>query len=389
MASSYENTIKSSKENMMKTSLLAKRLTVLTLIFLAGCTSVDGSTSLTTSQSSAGTSVTPDPDTLVIQFVPSVSIDTALLTKVKNLEDLLEGSLTAKGFNKNINISIGTSYASVIEAMASGQVHAGFLTAQQYAFTTLEYPGKVDVLLTSVRNAYNAQLTAGNELITNPATILANMNAEGYTASTTSATKVSSYYSMLLVRNAQQAEVTAAGGWDKWIKGKTVATQSVTSGSGYVYPAVLLDQNDLKFVNSATRAPSASANEVGYKVVANHQNSVLALLNNEVDAVFTFMDARSHATAYNAWNTSNPGKTVIGETKAVALTPGIYNDTISTITSLSPALRTALGQSFIDVIATTAGAEALAIYNHTGYLFANDADYNGERAVYQFLNANS
>jgi phosphonate transport system substrate-binding protein len=368
---------------MMKTSLLARRLSILTMLFVASCAPVDGSTSGT----SSGTSVTPDPETLVIQFVPSVSIDTALLTKVKNLEDLLEASLTAKGFDKNINISIGTSYASVIEAMASGQVHAGFLTAQQYAFTTLEFPGKVDVLLTSVRNAYNAQLTAGNELITDPATIIANINAAGYNATTTPNKKVSSYYSMLLVRNAQQAEITTAGSWQNWVKGKTVATQSVTSGSGYVYPAVLLDQNNLKFVNSATRAPVASSGEVGYKVVAGHQNSVLALLNNEVDAVFTFMDARSHATAYNAWNTANPGKTVIGETKVAALTPGIYNDTISTITSLSSELRTALGQSFIDVIATTEGAEALAIYNHTGYLFADDADYDGERAVYQFLNA--
>jgi phosphonate transport system substrate-binding protein len=269
--------------------------------------------------------------------------------------------------------------------MASGQVHAGFLTAQQYAFTTLEFPGKVDVLLTSVRNAYQAQLN-GTEVITDNQTILDNMNAVGYTAATTPTVKVSSYYSALYVRNAQAAEVTAAGGWVNWIKGKTIATQGTTSGSGFVYPSVLLDEAGLSFVNSSTATPNAANNEVGYKVVSGHQNSVLALLNNEVDGVFTFMDARSHATAYNAWNEANTGKTVIGETKAVALTPAIYNDTISTVTSLSDGLREALGESFIDVVATEAGAEALAIYNHTGYLFANDEDYDGERAVYRFLN---
>jgi phosphonate transport system substrate-binding protein len=353
----------------MKPFAYVKSLSLLSFFLLAAC----------------GGNPTADPDTLIIQFVPSVSIDSALLTKVRNLEGLLESSLAEKGFEKNINISIGTSYASVIEAMASGQVHAGFLTAQQYAFTTLEYPGKVDVLLTSVRNAYEAQLD-GTTVITDPEVILANMNAPSYTASTTPTVKVSSYYSALYVRNAQYDEVTAAGGWQNWIKGKTIGTQGVTSGSGYVYPAVLLDEAGLTFVNSGTTTPNAANNEVGYKVVSGHQNSVNALLNEEVDGVFTFMDARSHATAYNTWLEANPGKTVIGETKAIALTPAIYNDTISTITSLSEELRTALGQSFIDVIAIPAGAEALAIYNHTGYLFADDADYDGERAVYRFLN---
>ena len=90
-----------------------------------------------------------DPETLVIQFVPSTSVDSAMLTRLKGLEDLLEAELVKSGFEINVNISIGTSYASVVEAMASGQVHVGFLTAQQYAFTTLEYPGDVEVLLTT------------------------------------------------------------------------------------------------------------------------------------------------------------------------------------------------------------------------------------------------
>ena len=324
-----------------------------------------------------------DPETLIIQFVPSTSIDTALLTKVKNLEGLLETELLEAGYEINVNISVGTSYASVIEAMASGQVHVGFLTAQQYAFVTTEYPGKVDVQLTSVRNAYNAQLD-GTTIITDPATIIANANAVSYDASTNSAVKVSSYYSMLLVRNEDYAAYQAAG--IDWLAGKHVGTQSVTSGSGYVYPSFLLGQNDLHFVTSET--PNAATGEVRHTVIGGHQNSVLALLNEEVDAVFTFFDARSTHTAYATWlaDPANEGKTVIGETKVVALTTGIYNDTISAITSLSPGLRAAIQDAFIAVIGIPAGAEALAIYNHTGYLKANDEDYDGERELYAFLN---
>jgi phosphonate transport system substrate-binding protein len=327
-----------------------------------------------------------DPETLIIQFVPSSSVDSAMLTKVKSLEDMLEAELAKAGYEINVNISIGTSYASVIEAMASGQVHVGFLTAQQYAFITTEYPGKANVLLTSVRNAYKAQIVSG-AITEDAATIIANANAAGYDATTDSNFKVSSYYSMLLVRNADYAQYQTNG--LAALAGKHVGTQSVTSGSGYVYPSFLLGQNNLKFVT--TENPNASLGEVRHTVIGGHQNSVVALLNNEVDAVFTFFDARFHATAYNGWLVANgfaegDYSKVIAATKVVALTTGIYNDTISTISSLSDGLREALANAFIAVIATPDGGAALAIYNHTGYLKADDADYDGERALYEFLN---
>lgn len=330
-----------------------------------------------------GDSSAKDPETLVIQFVPSSSVDSALLTKVKSLEDMLEAELKAAGFEINVNISVGTSYASVIEAMASGQVHVGFLTAQQYAFTTVEYPGKVDVLLTSVRNAYNAQVSNGT-IIEDLDQIIANANTAGYDASTNSAHKVSSYYSMLLVRNEDYAAYQANGLAE--LKGKTVATQSATSGSGYIYPSFLLSQNGMKFV---TGTPNAANGEVKSTVIGGHQNGVLALLNGEVDAAFAFFDARFHATAYAGWLEANgltDYKDVIAATKVVALTTGIYNDTISTISSLSDGLREALADAFMAVIATDEGYAALQIYNHSGYLKAYDEDYDGERELYKFLN---
>ena len=106
-----------------------------------------------------------DPTTIYIQFVPSSSVDTTMLTKLRDLEEILETELAGKGFEVNVVITIGTSYQAVVEAMDSGTVHVGFLTAQQYAFATLTYPEKFNVLLTSVRKAYAAQLDAsGNQL---------------------------------------------------------------------------------------------------------------------------------------------------------------------------------------------------------------------------------
>lgn len=329
---------------------------------------------------SCGQTAVEDPETLIIQFVPSTSVDSAMLTKLQSLETMLEAQLLAAGYDIKVNISVGTSYASVIEAMASGQVHVAFLTAQQYAFVTTEYPGKVNVLLTSVRNAYKSQVTAAGGIITDPIQILANVNAAGYDGTSNSAVKVSSYYSMLLVRTEDYPTYVAGG--IAALAGKNVGTQSITSGSGYVYPSFLLSQNNLKFVAGT---PNAAAGEVKFTTISGHQNSVVALLNDEVDAVFTFLDARYHATAYTAWQEANPTLNIFTETRVVALTTGIYNDTISSISSLSAGLQAALQQAFIAVIATEDGLAALSIYNHTGYSVAIDADYDGERALYSFL----
>ncbi|MDD4184608.1 MAG: PhnD/SsuA/transferrin family substrate-binding protein [Candidatus Izemoplasmatales bacterium] len=329
-----------------------------------------------------------DPATLVVQFVPSTTIDSAKLTLLKTLEDLLEAELEDAGYDINVNISVGTSYASVIEAMASGQVHLGFLTAQQYAFVTTEYPGAVEVLLTSVRDAYEVQVDEG-VIITDTDVIIANANTTGYDAATTDTVKVNSYYSMLLVKTEDYAAFQAEG--IDWLAGKKVGTQSPTSGSGFVYPSFLLYENDMEFV-PWDQGPIEANGEVGYVTIGGHQNSVIALLNDEVDAVFTFFDARYQSetqTYFDAWQLANPTLNRFEITKVAALTIPIYNDTISGLTSLSPGLRAAIQDAFMAVIETEDGAEALSIYNHKGYLIAHDEDYDSERDLYQFLQDNS
>ncbi len=323
-----------------------------------------------------------DPTTLYVQFVPSSAVDTTMLTRLRDLEDILEDEMAKAGYEVNIVISIGTTYQAVVEAMDSGTVHVGFLTAQQYAFATLNYPGKFNVLLTSVRDAYAAQIGSDGSQLSDEAWI-ANVNTAGYIAAYHPTAKTSSYPAMLLVRNADY-DAWKDGGWIQQIRGKTVGTQGTTSGSGYVYPSILLQDNGLKFVSGT---PNAAAGEVRAQTISGHQNSVLALLNNEVDAVFTFLDARNHATAYNAWLAANPGKTQFTETKVVALSPQIYNDTITTVSTLSDGLRDAIANAFIAALGYEKGAAALQIYQHSGYSRAKDEDYDGERAVWQVLNS--
>ncbi len=319
-----------------------------------------------------------DPETLVVQFVPSTTVDSELLTKVGSLGGLLEEKLADAGYDINVVVSIGTSYAAVVQAMVSNQVHVGFLTAQQYAQTTLQFPDKVNVLLTSVRSAYNAQIANGEE-IADLEDIIDNINDSSYDGSYNDDVSVSSYHSMLLV-NADDVDAARTQGIS-WLEGKTVATQHEGSGSGFVYPSFLLYENGLEFTTS-----TPGAGQVQNVVYQGHQNAVLALLNGEVDAAFAYWDARI-SSAFDAWKEANPGVSIFEATKVAALSTGIYNDTISTTASLSDGLREALAQAFIDLIATAEGADIFAIYDHSGYLRAYDEDYDGERGLYSFLHS--
>lgn len=329
-----------------------------------------------------GVSLDGDPDTIVVQFVPSNTVDSEMLTRVQSLGQMLMNELELAGYDKNVVVSMGTSYAGVVEAMVSNQVHVGFLTAQQYAYTTLTFPGKVSVLLTSVRSAYSAQIDSNGDPITDLDTIIDNINAPEYDGSYNDTVDVSSYHSMLLVKAEDLAAFKSEG--FAWLEGKTVGTGHTGSGSGYVYPSYLLYQNGLSFTDS-----TPGAGEVKYVVQSSHQASVLSLLNNEVDAAFAYWDARLSSSAFEAWQTANPDLSIFDVTKVAALSTGIYNDTISTSTSLSDGLRAAIAQAFLNIIETPEGLDVLSIYDHTGYLQANDEDYDGERGMYLFLQENA
>jgi len=361
-------------------NLFRKLLVPVSALALITACATTPSTSSSVASSPTGP-VYNDPAALIVQFVPSTSIDATMLTRLKNLEGILSNQLKDKGFNTKVNISVGTSYASVVEGMVSGQIHVGFLTSQQYAFTTIEYPGKVEVLLTSVRDAYAAQIDANGNEITDTKVIAANSRLPGYAAQYHPTVKATSYYSMLLVRTADYNNGLNSL---EALAGKVAATQSNGSGSGYQYPAFEVNKAGMKFV---TGTPNAANKEIGRVVVGGHQNSILALLNNEVDAVFTFFDARLHATAFNSWLAANPGKNIFQETTVVSLTSPIFNDTISGVTSLSPQLREAIKDAFIGAIAIPEGKDALLIYNHSAYKKTVDKDYDGERAFYKFLQA--
>lgn len=308
---------------------------------------------------------TTDPDHIVIAFVPSNNAS-AILARANELEELLEERIEGKTFE----VIVGTDYDAVVEGMLAGSIQIGFLTGQQYAGVTTEYPGEVEVLLTSVREGFAAQYDNNGNLVSMEQ-LLANIQLPGYTGALVANSAVTFYHSILLVPADSDIESVAD------LAGKTVATSGTSSGSGYVYPAVLLDEYGLKFVSGT---PNAAAGEVRATLTHNHNTAARAVYNGEVDAGFMFMDVRTAEVGTYA--------DIFTATKVIALTPGIYNDTISAVSSLSSALKTAIADAFLDLITTVAGKDVMSVYSHTGYLKTTDADYDGERAVYAFKKEN-
>jgi len=340
-----------SKEDFMK-KLLVILMVFVSVFLVAGCTpKVDDNN---------------DPVLIKVQFVPSQQASEIVL-KSKALEELLAARIPGKTFE----ISVGTSYNTVVEGMEAGQIHVGFLTAQQYAFVSVEKPGVAEVILTSVRAALEVQLLPFEQQA-------AAMNAAGYAAQKSTTETVTNYSSILLVRTATYNAVGAGKiNTVADLAGKTVCTQATTSGSGYVYPAVMLHQNGLKFVASTT--PNAALGEVRALTVAGgHAGGVSALMNQDCDAAVVFQDARDNATLLATY------PNLFTDTRVVAITPAIYNDTISVIPSLSEGLKAQIQQAFIDLSKTQTGLLAISVYQHTGYKVAVDSDYAGEREVYNF-----
>ena len=106
--------------------------------------------------SCGGTTEKEDDNIINISFVPS-----------RDSQDLTEtaGAL-AKVLHKIVpeyeyKINVGTSYAAVTEALLSEQADIGFLTASGFAQIETTEPGKVEVLMTSVRDGYQVQIDVG------------------------------------------------------------------------------------------------------------------------------------------------------------------------------------------------------------------------------------
>ncbi len=260
------------------------------------------------------------PEKLTVQFVPSQAAET-LEAKAKPLEQLLSDELGIP-----VTVSVSTDYNTIVEAMASKQVDVGFLPPNAYVLANEQ--SNVKVLLQAQR--YGIKQPGGestDEL-------------------------VDSYRSMIVVKSGSEIKELED------LKGKTIATQDVTSSAGYVWPVAEMKKAGIDINTDVTTVQ-----------VKGHDQAVLSVLNGDVDAAFVFEDARN--------TVKNDYPEIMDEVEPMYFTEPIPNDTISVRSDMSEEWDKKIQDAFIAIGKDEEGKQIISdIYSHEGYVVSQDSNFD-------------
>ena len=305
-------------------------------------------------------------DKLTVAFVPSRDPED-IITTTEPLKQLLIDELATLGFNVGeIEITVGTSYEAVGEAMSAGTAEIGLIPGGTYVL----FSDDVEVLLTSTR----AGLTKDSE---NPA------DWNDGEATETSDEQVTYYKSLILAGPSEKGQELAAkvnaGEELTWedLDSANWAVMSSSSSSGYIYPTIWLSERYGKGVSDLSHAVQSES----------YASSVARLASEQVDIIVGFADLRRD---YDEQWTTEMGReaSIWEETNVIGVAPNVYNDTVSVSKNaevMTDELKAAIQQAFINISETEEGKAVIAIYSHEGYQPATSEDYDTEREAQKIL----
>lgn len=302
-------------------------------------------------------------DKLSIAFVPSREPE-EIITAVEPLKGLLTEEMAKLGYEiGEVDITVGTSYEAVGEALSAGTADVGLIPGGTYVL----YDDGCDVLLTATRDGLSIDSD-------NPK----DWNDQAPTEA--SDKQVTSYRALMIAGPSEKGKELAAKvnageelTWDD-ISSANWSVMNSSSSAGYIYPSLWLLQN---YDKNITELPHA--------VQADSYGSAFArLASGQVDVLCTYADARRDYV--DKWNSEYAMENSIWEdTAVIGVTPAIYNDTISVSKTMDEDLKAALSEAFINIGNTDEGKEVIAIYSHQGYQPAQDSDYDSEREAQQMI----
>ena len=326
----------------MKKTLVLLLIAALCVGLLAGC----GTDTPSATPTDDGAAVSGEPaanttiDTLRVAFVPSREPE-EIITDTEPLKQLLTDELAKLGYDvKEVDITVGTSYEAVGEALSAGTADVGLIPGGTYVL----YDDGCDVILTATRDGLSIDSDSAKD-----------WNDNAPTEPTTE--QVTSYRALMIAGPSAKGQELAA---------KINAGEELTWDD----------------VNSANWSVANSSSPAG-----SYGSAFARLASGQVDILCTYADARRD---YEDEWTGEYGMTnsIWDDTAVVGVTPAIYNDTIS-VSKTSPIMtddfKEALTQAFINIGNTDEGKEVIAIYSHNGYLPAQSSDYDSERAAQEMI----
>jgi len=282
-------------------------------------------------------------DSLKIAFSPYADAD-LISESTEPLEELLKAKLLEKGYDVGeIDMTVGTSYTAVGEALSAGSADLGFISGGNYVL----FSDDCDVLLTALRYAINKD--SENPADWNDGTI--EENTEG----------MSTYYRCILLAGPSEkgqellSKVNAGEEltWDD-LNSATWAVLNPTSASGYIYPSLWLQEHYGKGISDLDNVVECDS----------HTTSVARLAAGQVDVMVSY----GHIRIKNApkWETELGGTApMVEQTGVIGVTEGIYNDMIAysknSDTMADEDFRKALGESGINIRMINQGPDELNI----------------------------
>ena len=309
--------------------------------------------------------------TLVVYFVPSRPAD-EILEITEPLADLLLNELAELGFQfGGVEILVSSTYEAAGEALLAGTGDIAFLPGGTY----VAYKDVADSPLEVMVAATRAGLSKDSA---NPADWNDGLATEGDPEYQVA------YYKGLIIAgpsaNGQALSAKVNAGeelvWDD-VKDLNWCVRSATSSSGYIYPAIWLNEMFGKTFDEVEGTVTATG---GYG------DSASSLAAGTCDVATFYADARRDYA--DEWTTDyGRSESIWAETNVVGVTANIMNDTITASSvNLSQAAIDAIAQAFLNIAQTEAGLAVMAVYSHQGYVLVDDSDYDGARAASALAN---
>lgn len=338
-------------------------LTFFLVTLLAACS---GGTSQSTSTDENTNDENIKLDTLSIGFVPSRDPD-EIITATEPLKSLLTEELATLGYDvEDVDITVGTNYEAVGEALSAGTTDIGLIPGGTYVL----YDDGAEVILTATRAGLSNDSDAAKDWNDNEPTEATDKQAVSYRALIIAGPSEKGKKIAEKINNGEELtfEDVNSASW---------SVMSSSSPAGYIYPALWLQENFDKTITDLEKVVQ----------VDSYGSAFARLAAGQTDVLVTYADARRDNI--DKW-TSEFGRSgsIWEETDVIGVTPPIYNDTISVSKNsekMDDKLKEALQQAFINIAQTDEGKEVISIYNHEGYQKATDSDYDNERKAQEMM----
>ncbi len=334
-------------------------LTFLFALILVACNE-DTNTDSPKGNSDAEKTTAKKLEKISIAFVPSRNPD-EIITATEPLKDLLKDELSKLGYDiEKVDITVGTNYEAVGEALSAGTTDIGFIPGGTYVL----YDDGAEVILTATRAGLNNDSDNPLDWNKNEPTKATEEQAVSYRAILIAGPSQKGKELAAKVNNGEQLtfEDLDSANWN---------VMSTTSPAGYIYPALWLKENYSKTITDLSKVVQADS----------YGTAFARLAAGQTDLLVTYADARRDYE--EKWKSEfNRSEDIWAETDLIGVMPAIYNDTISVSKNakiMDDALKVALQKAFINIGNTAEGKEVIAVYSHAGYKEAKSSDYDNER----------